>query len=122
MMYQWINGNSYMNQVTFYPTNITLNSTAASHFSNVRYVRIGIDPQKKKVAIMPVEKSVIERNCIPKEQLQKISIGKGYGRISNKAIMHQIYTTLHVDVDTRKYPATFDEENNLLEIDCMNEI
>ncbi len=29
-MYQWINGNSYMNQVTFYPTNITLNSTAAS--------------------------------------------------------------------------------------------
>ncbi|WP_297053146.1 hypothetical protein [uncultured Dubosiella sp.] len=117
-VYQWISGSSFACQVTFYATNITLNSAACSHFENIRWVRIGMDPQHKKVAIEPLKKQQIDLGIIPKDQLQKLSLGKGYGRISSKSVMHAIYTQLHVPVDTVKYPAVFNEEQNLLEIDC----
>ncbi|EOS61991.1 hypothetical protein C815_00252 [Firmicutes bacterium M10-2] len=121
-MYQWINGNSYLCQVTFYPTNITLNSACCAYFENIRYVRVGLDIEHKKVAIEPISKQMIDLGLIPKEQLQKLSLGKGYGRISNKVVMHQIYTVMHTDVDGHKYSASFDKENNYLEIDCSHEV
>lgn len=121
-MYEWINGNTYLVQATFSPSNITLNNAAKSHFENCRYVRIGLDREKKKVAIMPVEKKDIERCRIPIEQLQKISIGKSYARISNKMLMHEIYTSMHVHVDSCKYAAAFNEKENILEIFCDKEI
>jgi len=117
-VYQWINGNSYTCQVTFYPTNITLNAAACTFFQDIRWVRIGLDLERKRVAIEPVPKATIELGVIPREQLQKLSLGKGDGRISNKAIMHEIYTSMHVPVDGCKYAAAFNQNENLLEIEC----
>lgn len=116
-MYEWVKSNAYSLNVTLYNTNITLNSLASSYFENVRWVMIGLDTKNKKVAIKPVTKNQIDLKLVPLEHLHKISIGKGYGRISNKAIMKDISDMVGYQLDGNKFYATFNEKEDLLEIE-----
>ena len=116
-MFEWVKGNAYNMNVTLYATNITLNSAAASYFEDVRWVMIGLNREKKQVAIKPVNKRELDLNLVSLEQLHKISIGKGYGRISNKAIMKEIEDILGAKMDGIKKEAMFDEKEGMLVVD-----
>ncbi|MDD6466725.1 MAG: hypothetical protein PUF50_00895 [Erysipelotrichaceae bacterium] len=121
-MYEWVKGSVYNMVTTLYPTNITLNSSATSHFKDIRWVMLGLDRENYKLAIRPVTKREIDLRLVPMDQLHKISIGKGYGRISHKNIMLEIQSLLGKSVDGLKLATEFDEEQNLLVIDLKGEI
>lgn len=116
-MYEWIKGNAYHLIVTLYQSNMTLNSAAASYFENVRWVMIGFDRKHKKVAVKPVTKQEVDLKLVPMAQLHKISIGKGYGRISNKSIIQEMQSIMGIPLDGVKVSAQFNEKMQLLEID-----
>lgn len=118
-MYEWVKGNAYHLIATLYDGNITLNSAAASYFSSVRWVMIGINRNEKKIAVKPVTKNEIDLKLVPMAHLHKISVGKGYGRISNKVIMQEIKSMIGRDLNGVKVGAVYNEEENLLEIDLI---
>lgn len=118
-MFTWVKGNAYTLVATLYTNNITLNNAAAAYFQDVRWVMIGIDQANKKVAIKPVTKREIELKLVPMEQLHKVSIGKGYARISNKSVMDEIQSLINDSINGRKFDAFYDERENLLIIDLM---
>ena len=119
MMFTCVKGNAYALVATLYTNNITLNNAAAAYFQDVRWVMIGIDHTDKKVAIKPVAKREIELKIVPMEQLHKVSIGKGYARISNKSVMDEIQSLINDTINGRKFDAFYDERENLLIIDLM---
>lgn len=120
-MFTWVKGNAYALVVTLYPNNITLNNSAAAHFQDVRWAMIGIDHENRCVAIKPVTKREVDIKLVPLEQLHKVSIGKGYARISNKQVVEEISSVLGKEVDGVKFDAEFDDKQGLLIID-LNEI
>lgn len=113
-MLEWVKGNVYTLVLTLYPNNITLNSSAASYFNDVRWTMIGLDKETKRLAIKPVTKREIDLNLVPLDQLHKISVGKGYARISNKSIIEEVSIMLHSSIDGLKVNASFDEKENML--------
>lgn len=121
-MYEWTSGNVFTLQVTMYESNITLNSACISYFNDVRWVMIGFNHDTKKVAIKPVQKREVDLHLVPLEKLHKISIGKGYGRISNKNIMKEIQGMSEESIEKRKFSAKFDENGNVLVIDLLASI
>ncbi len=116
-MYEWVTGNAYTNIVRIYSNNITLNTSAAIHFNEYRYATIGIDRENKRVAIKPIPKRDVELKIVPMEHLHKVSIGKGYGRISNKMVCDEISSLLDKPLSGEKYLAQFDRKNQQLIVD-----
>ncbi|MCF0108502.1 MAG: hypothetical protein HUJ57_00090 [Erysipelotrichaceae bacterium] len=116
-MFEWFQGNVYTMVVTFYPTNITLNTVAASHFNDVRWCCIGLDPNNRQLAIKPVTAREIDLGLIPLENLHKISLGKGYARISNKLIINEISRLLDTECNGIKFSAMFDDKQKMLIVD-----
>lgn len=116
-MFEWMQGNAYTMLVTVYPSNITLNNAAAMKFKDVRWVLIGFDDRNNRMAIKGISKEELDLNIVPKENLHKISIGKGYGRISNKTIVEQMKKRAHFDLENTKIVATYDEKEKMLIID-----
>lgn len=117
VMFEWMPGNAYSSIVTLYPNNFTLNNTAASYFSDIRWCCIGIDKKTLKVAIRPVTKREIDLNIIPLDQLHKVSVGKGYARISSKTVLEQISSLIQKDCNGIKFSANFDDKDKMLVID-----
>jgi len=113
-MYEWIKGSVFNMITTLYPTNITLNSSAATFFDDVRWVMLGLDRKECKLAIRPVSKREVDLKLVPMEQLHKISIGKGYARISCKSIIEEINSLLSKNVDGAKMTTEYDEKDNML--------
>lgn len=113
-MFTWVKGNAYSLIVTVYPNNITLNNSAASYFQDVRWAMIGIDEETFNLAIKPVSKREVDLKLVPLEQLHKVSIGKGYARISNKQVVEEICTLLKATLDGDKFDAEFDEKQGIL--------
>ena len=116
-MFTWVKGNAYALIVTLYPNNITLNNSAAAHFQDVRWAMIGIDAENKKIAIKPVTKREMDLKLVPLEQLHKVSIGKGYARISNKQVVEEIAKIVKEDLNGVKFGAEFDELQGILVVD-----
>ena len=98
-MFTWVKGNVYTLILTLYPSNITLNSSAAGYFEDVRWCMIGIDAENSQLGIRPVSKREIDLHLVEMDQLHKISLGKGYARITNKAIMEEIALVTHQKMD-----------------------
>ena len=121
-MYEWTVGNAYSMIITIYPNNITLNSYASTYFKDVRYCLLGISAEKMQLAIKPITKSEIELNVIKLENLHKVSIGKGYGRISNKNIVNDLSALLKTDISSQKFKAEFNERENMLIVDLSSTI
>ena len=116
-MFEWVKGNVYSMILTLYPNNITLNSSAASYFQDVRWVMIGIDKTHSRLGICPVTKREIDLKLVPLDQLHKISVGKGYARISNKMIIEELAAMIAQPIDGLKINASFDELENMLVAD-----
>ena len=121
-MYEWVTGNAHTQIVRLYPNNLTLNSSAAVHFNDFRYVTIGIDRTNLKVAIKPIPKRDVDLKLVPVEHLHKVSIGKGYGRISNKMVCDEIAELLNTTLDGQKVLATYDKKSQMLIVDLAQTI
>ena len=113
-MINWYKGNTFSSVVTFYPNNFTLNAHASTHFSKAPYCLIGIDKQDMLVVIKPVTEEQIKQEEIPQDHLHSIFIGKGYARISNKAILKEVSELLNISFDGVKYHAIFDKNMRML--------
>ena len=59
-------------------------------------------------------------HLVEMDQLHKISLGKGYARITNKAIMEEIALLTHQKMDGLKVNARFDEKENMLIADLKD--
>ena len=116
-MYMWTDGNSYLDVVTLYANNFTLNNTASEHFKDTRWCCIGIDEETKKIAIKPITKREVDLKLVPLKQLHKVSIGKGYTRVSNKSIIDKVSQMIEKECNGIKFNATFDEKERMLIID-----
>ncbi len=116
-MYEWVTGNAHTNVVRIYPNNITLNTAASIHFNDYRYVTIGIDRDSKKIAIKPIPKREIDLKLVPMEHLHRVSIGKGYGRISNKMVCDEIASLLDETLDGQKFLAQYSNKEQQLIVD-----
>ena len=116
-MFEWVKSNVYSLVVTLNPTNITLNSSAAAYFQDIRWCMIGIDKKNLSLAIRPVTKREVDLQLVSKEQLHKVSIGKGYARISNKAIIEELSILLKQTIDGLKMHAQFSDKENMLVFD-----
>ena len=121
-MYQWVKGNVNSNIVTLYPNNFTLNNIAASYFQDCRWCCLGIDKENYKIAIKPITKREIDLKLVPKDALHKVSMGKGYARISNKSIMEEIGAMLNEACNGIKFQAEFNEDENMLVINLQDRI
>ena len=118
-MFVWIkNTNHYV--LTLSATSITLNSTAVALFQHVRYCMVGIDELHKSFAIRPVTKEEVDKCLVDASSLHKITIGKGYGRITSKSIMEQLSKLFQCDLDMLKIEARYDEKNQYLIADIRS--
>lgn len=120
-MFTWVKGNAYTPVATLYANNITLNQAAAVMVQDVRWVMLGLDHENKRVAIRPVSKQEIDRKQVMLQQLHKVSLGKGYARISNKQVMEEIADMLKQPLNGDKFEAVYDEASNLLVIELMKQ-
>ena len=120
-MYEWIKGSVYHMIITLYPTNITLNSSIVSKLENIRWVMLGLDRDERKLAIKPITKREIDLKLVDMNQLHKVSIGNGYGRISNKAIMQEVAKLLNRDITGLKIEVEYDESENMIVAD-LNDV
>lgn len=116
-MYNWIKGNVFCMQATINEAAITLNSAAAGTLKDCRYVRLGMDPEQWLMAVQPVSKRQIETGEIPAGQIQKLSVGKGYARISNKEAVREISRLIGRHPDGEKLPAEWNDADGILVID-----
>lgn len=122
IMFEWAQGNAYSMVVTLYPTNFTLNSVAAQRFTDSKYCMLGLDKNNHLVAIKAITKREIDLGLVHLDVLHKISMGKGYARISNKQFIEEVYSLTHDIDECIKYSATFDEKENMLIIDLNHKI
>lgn len=116
-MYNWIKGNVFCMQATINEAAITLNSAAAGTLKDCRYLRLGMDPEQWLMAVQPVSKRQIETGEIPAGQIQKLSVGKGYARISNKEAVREISRLIGRHPDGEKFPAEWNDADGILVID-----
>lgn len=117
MNFKWVKNDIATPTVTIYESNLTLNKIACEEFSDVRYVLLGLDEDTKQLAIKPVTKDEVDLGIYPTSQLHKISIGKSYGRISNKPFiksLSELYDLNFAKANGIKFIANFDDKNNLL--------
>ncbi|MCI5774233.1 MAG: hypothetical protein MR210_06720 [Erysipelotrichaceae bacterium] len=121
-MFEWAKGNAFSLVVTIYNNNFTLNNCAAQHFQNSKWCMIGIDKLNRKVAIKPVTKQQIDLNLFPLENLHKVFMGKGYARISNKAIINEIAELLQQECNGQKFSCEYDQQEEMLIIDLAHQL
>jgi hypothetical protein len=101
-------------------TAITLNNSAAVYFADTRWTLVGLDEENKLLAIKPVSKNEYDLHLYPMEDLHKVSVGTGYARISNKAMMSAISSLLEMPLDSIKFLASWDDKEKMLIVDLNN--
>lgn len=119
-MYMWMQGNVFHMQITLSRSSLTLNTAACSRFQDCRYVRLGLDPDSWKLAVQPVRRDDLELGAIPMDQVQKITLGKGYGRISNRKAVEQIEHMVGRSCEGEKFACIWDEGEGLLLADLSH--
>lgn len=117
MKFEWSTNDIATMTLTVYETNLTLNKAACVHFEDVNYVMLGIDKESKKIGIKPVSKQEIDDNVYPASQLHRISLGKSYGRISNKSFVYDLSQVFGLDFSENqcyKYKVTYDVVHSIM--------
>lgn len=120
MDFEWSTNEVAKKTVTIYSTNLTLNKAACRHFENVQYVLLGLDRNNDVLGIKPVEKQQLDDNIYQEDQLHRISIGKSYGRVSNKSFIDELSQLYNLDLSNNqgiKYNAKFDVVHQILLVD-----
>lgn len=116
-MYKWVKGNSFNKVATIYSGNITLNVPCINFFDGAKWCVIGIDADNKKIGIRVVSKDEIDKKVFPEDAINKVSIGKSFIRICNKAIINEISKTTKKRAEGEKFSVSFNPKERLLEID-----
>ena len=119
MNFEWSTNDIAKKTVTIYSTNLTLNKAACRHFEDVNYVLLGLDRKNNLLGIKPIQKQEIDTQIYPEDQLHRISIGKSYGRVSNKNFIENLAREYHLDLSDKqglKYPANFDVVHQILTV------
>ena len=117
MNFEWSTNDIATMTLTVYETNLTLNKAACVHFEDVNYVLLGIDKESKQIGIKPISKQDIDDNLYPMSQLHRISLGKSYGRISNKSFVQDLCQVFKLDFDSNqcyKYKVTYDVIHHIM--------
>ena len=81
--------------------------------------KIFIKKENNLLGIKPVDKTAIDEGIYPSDQLHRISIGKSYGRVSNKNFIENLAREYHLDLSDKqglKYPANFDVVHQILTV------
>ncbi len=111
MGFTWTTNDIATMTISIYETNITLNKAACKYFEDVNYVLLGFDEETDQIAVKPVSKDEIDNNIYPRDQLHRISLGKSYGRVTNKNFIENIARQYHFDFNKNqcyKYKGKYD--------------
>ncbi|MDO5564151.1 MAG: hypothetical protein Q4F88_02860 [Eubacteriales bacterium] len=122
MGFVWMQGNAFTQIATIYNANITLNTPCIPIFNGARWCLIGLDRPEKKVAIRLVSNEELSKNTYPQEILNKVSIGKSYVRISNKAIVKEISKIVDKKCEGEKFLIEYDENNQQIIINLSQNV
>ncbi len=117
MNFEWSTNDIATKTLTIYETNLTLNKAACYHFEDVNFVLLGINKEDKQIGIKPVTKEDINNHVYPETQLHRISLGKSYGRISNKSFVEDLCQEFGLDFkkeQSYKYRVTFDVVHQIM--------
>ena len=117
----WVSKQPLDELATLYEANITLNKSATSYFENAYVVLLGLDNEKKLIAVKPVTKEEISLNYIPEEQRHNITVKSSYSRICNKLFLKEVAQVADLKFVERhqsyKFKAFWDKKENALIID-----
>ena len=120
MNFKWSTNEAVATVISFYPTNITLNKVACRYFDDVNYVLLGVDEEQHQIGIKPLSKEEIDQNLYASDCYFKLSLGKSYGRISNKGFMEMIADLIPLDFKNNscyKFIGHYDHRQDILIID-----
>ena len=106
---------------TLYEANITLNKSATAYFENAYIVLLGLDRDKKMIAIKPITKEEITLGYIPHEQQHNITVKSSYSRICNKLFLKEVSNLIGLEFQDHhqayKFKAFWNKTENALIID-----
>ncbi len=117
MNFEWSTNDIATMTLSVYETNLTLNKAACAHFEDVNYVLLGIDKETRQIGIKPVRKQEIDNNIYQKSQLHRFSLGKSYGRISNKSFVYDLSQIFDLDFSKNqcyKFNVTYDVVHHIM--------
>jgi hypothetical protein len=118
--FEWVSRKKVDEIATIYETNITLNKSATSYFEKAYVVLLGIDKEKKLIAIKPIRRDETELEFISKDQRHNITVKSSYSRISNKRFIEDVSELIHLDFEENnyyKFEAYWSESDQALIID-----
>lgn len=118
--FEWVSRKKVDEVATIYDSNITLNKSATSYLEKAYVVMLGLDQEKKLIAIKPIRKGDTELEYIPEEQRHNITIKSSYSRISNKRFIEDIAEIVKMDFEENnyyKFDAYWSDSNQSLIID-----
>lgn len=117
-MIQWFNVKDRSGVASFYPNNITLNTTAMYPFDTAFKVQVGLD-EDKNVVIMPLSKETVESGVLDECCLLKIEMHKSFARISSSSLLRQIAEELGLELTKKpiQFATRWDSVENVLIVD-----
>lgn len=117
-MIQWFNVKDRSGVASFYPNNITLNTTAMYPFDTAFKVQVGMD-ENKNVVIMPLSKETVESGVLDECCLLKIEMHKSFARISSSSLLKQIAEELGLELSKKpiQFATRWDSVENVLIVD-----
>ena len=117
-MIQWFNVKDRSGVASFYPNNITLNTTAMYPFETAFKVQVGLD-EDKNVVIMPLSKETVESGVLDECCLLKIEMHKSFARISSSSLLRQIAEELGLELNKKpiQFATRWDSVENVLIVD-----
>ncbi|MCK5732322.1 MAG: hypothetical protein KAH13_04835 [Tenericutes bacterium] len=106
---------------TLYEANITLNKSATVYFEHAYVVLLGLDRDKKLVAVKPITKEEVSMGYIPKEQQHNITVKSSYSRICNKLFIKEVAELMGLKYvehhQSYKFKVSWNKVEKVLEID-----
>jgi len=106
---------------TLYEANITLNKSATVYFEHAYVVLLGLDRDKKFIAVKPITKEEISMGFIPKEQQHNITVKSSYSRICNKLFLKEVAELMGLKYEEHhqsyKFKVSWDKVEKVLVID-----
>jgi len=120
--FTWASKKPLDDLATIYESNITLNKSASSYFETAYVVLLGIDKERKLVAVKPVTKDEVALGFIPEEQRHNITLKASYARICNKMFLKEVGDLMNLSFANNasyKFKCHWNASQNALVIDLQ---
>ena len=117
-MIKWFNVKDRNGVASFYPNNITLNTTAMDPFGFAYRVQVGIN-ENDELIIKPLTKDVVESGVLDECCLLKLELHKSFARISSTLLLKQIAEQYGLELSKTpiQFGTKWDSVENVLIID-----